>query len=136
MTQLSAFKNSEEYEQYLEVSDSGSKLKILVDDFDYIAILGQGGFGRVVHARKVRHILRHHTRSVGAHPFHETTCSLSVCFFLSLSILLALLPYPLYYLHVRSNSCSHVRTHARKTLIYALASSKHHNRKLLECTLP
>ncbi|GMH55534.1 hypothetical protein TL16_g01930 [Triparma laevis f. inornata] len=50
---LEPFKKSKEYGDYVDRKDrDGSSLKILVTDFDYMAILGQGGFGRVVHARK------------------------------------------------------------------------------------
>ena len=50
---LEPFKKSQEYKEYVErKSKDGSSLRVLVTDFDYMAILGQGGFGRVVHARK------------------------------------------------------------------------------------
>jgi serine/threonine protein kinase len=49
---LRPFKQSDEFKAYTEVHRDKSSMKVLVSDFDYMAILGQGGFGRVVHARK------------------------------------------------------------------------------------
>ena len=47
---LAPFKESKEYAAYK--AGVNHALRVLVSDFDYMAILGQGGFGRVVHARK------------------------------------------------------------------------------------
>jgi serine/threonine protein kinase len=47
---LEPFKKSPEFEEWKQ--NHQESLKVLVTDFDYMAILGQGGFGRVVHARK------------------------------------------------------------------------------------
>ena len=49
---LIPFKDSDEYAAYVDIHQDSSSMKVLVSDFDYMAILGQGGFGRVVHARK------------------------------------------------------------------------------------
>jgi hypothetical protein len=45
------FKAAPEFTQYkTELRDTYNK--VTVDDFDYLEVLGSGGFGRVVHARK------------------------------------------------------------------------------------
>jgi len=51
------FKETPEYVQYTKDMNQ-SYNKVVVDDFDYMGLLGQGGFGRVVHVRK---------NSTGAH---------------------------------------------------------------------
>jgi len=45
------FKQTPEYGQYQKDMDE-SYNKVKVDDFDYMGLLGQGGFGRVAHVRK------------------------------------------------------------------------------------
>lgn len=45
------FRKSPEYRQY-KVKYKRTYNLIRVEDFDYMGALGQGGFGRVVHARK------------------------------------------------------------------------------------
>jgi hypothetical protein len=47
------FRKSPEYRQY-KVSYRRTYNLVRTSDFDYMTKLGQGGFGRVVHARKVR----------------------------------------------------------------------------------
>eukprot|EP00520_Triparma_pacifica_P006311 CAMPEP_0118636896 /NCGR_PEP_ID=MMETSP0785-20121206/2871_1 /TAXON_ID=91992 /ORGANISM="Bolidomonas pacifica, Strain CCMP 1866" /LENGTH=783 /DNA_ID=CAMNT_0006528061 /DNA_START=154 /DNA_END=2501 /DNA_ORIENTATION=- len=49
---LEPFKKSLEFKEFSKEHEDHASLKVLVSDFDYMAILGQGGFGRVVHARK------------------------------------------------------------------------------------
>jgi serine/threonine protein kinase len=48
---LEPFKKSPEFEEWKKTHEN-SNLAVLINDFDYMAILGQGGFGRVVHVRK------------------------------------------------------------------------------------
>ncbi|RHY27415.1 hypothetical protein DYB32_006791 [Aphanomyces invadans] len=65
------FKSSPEFDLYkLELKDTYNK--VTVDDFDYLELLGSGGFGRVVHARK-KSTGKHYVKVRGGGRLHGTS---------------------------------------------------------------